>query len=215
MHFHEALFMKDALLSFIMNKNFPCVMAKAVASKGMLSLNQIPEIETDATVRTVLEKFYQFIDNYRKRPERLSSFILAVDKDYSFEEFENMFWAFLKKLNELDKEKFCHDPRVSGDVNDNNFSFSVKEEAFFILALHPDSPRLSRRFQRPAIVFNPHQQFENLRITGIFNRIKEIIRKRDFLLQGSSNPMLNDFGDKSEIYQYMGRVYSNEDVLSL
>lgn len=207
--------MKDALLSFIMNKNFPCVMAKAVASKGMLSFNEIPEIETDASVKTVLQKFYKFIDAYRENPDRLSSFILCLNKDYSFEEFENYFWKFLKLLNDQDKKNYNHDPRVSSDINDGNFSFSVKEEAFFILALHPESPRLSRRFLRPAIVFNPHQQFENLRKAGIFNRIKEIIRKRDFLLQGSSNPMLNDFGDKSEIYQYMGRVYRNEEVLSL
>ena len=84
-----------------------------------------------------------------------------------------------------------------------------------MLSLHPDSPRWSRRFKHPAIVFNPHQQFENLRRKGLFTKIRNLIRKRDQELQGFTNPMLNDFGDKSEIYQYIGKLYSPEETLSI
>jgi FPC/CPF motif-containing protein YcgG len=96
---------------------------------------------------------------------------------------------------------------VSSNPNSKNFSFSIMEEAFFILALHPDSPRLARRFPKPMIVFNPHQQFENLRSVGMYARVRDIIRKKDKLLQGFINPMLNDFGEKSEVFQYTGRMY--------
>lgn len=115
----------------------------------------------------------------------------------------------------MDKEKYEHDPRVSSQIASPDFSFSMKSEAFFILALHPQSPRLARRLPIPAIVFNPHQQFETLRKKGVFNKVRNFIRNRDKALQGFINPMLSDFGEKSEIYQYTGRVYSPEETLSI
>lgn len=215
MHSPHSLIMKDVLLRFIMNKSFPCVMAKAVATKGMLVTHEVDQLDTEDSIDNLLKEFYRFIDAYRENPERLSSFIILLKKTPSFEDFENIFWKFLKTLNALDKKIYEHDPRVSSTDSDDNFSFSLKAEAFFILALHPDSPRFARRFSTPAIVFNPHQQFENLRKAGTFQRIRNIIRKRDLLLQGSENPMLKDFGNKSEIYQYTGRVYQDHEMLSL
>jgi FPC/CPF motif-containing protein YcgG len=205
--------MKNELIKFITSKNFPCVMAKAVAAKGMMSLNEVKDLNHPDEVKNLLEKFYAFIEDYRKYPDRLSSFIICLENKMAFEEFEKVFWNFLRQLNQLDKSTYNHDSRVASDPNSENFSFSLKEEAFFILALHPESPRFSRRFSRPTIVFNPHQQFENLRKAGIFKRVRDIIRKRDKILQGFINPMLKDFGEKSEMYQYTGRQYSDHDQL--
>ena len=67
----------------------------------------------------------------------------------------------------------------------------------------------------PAIVFNPHIQFERMRKKGIFKKVQNIIRLRDKLLQGSINPMLSDFGDKSEVFQYTGRIYAPDETLPL
>lgn len=80
---------------------------------------------------------------------------------------------------------------------------------FFIIALHPGSSRPLRRFTYAALVFNPHMQFEELRETGKYNNMKYAVRKRDLAYSGSINPMLTDFGDASEIYQYSGRKYDN------
>lgn len=215
MHLPEASAMKELLLRFIMNKGFPCVMAKSVAAKGMLVTQEVADLESENEFKLIVERFHGFIDEYRKNPGRLSSFIVLVNSSLSFENFEAKFWRFLKRLHTEDKLAYRHDPRVSSVVAADDFSFSIKEEAFFILALHPESPRFARRFSSPAIVFNPHQQFENLRKAGIFERIKNLIRKRDINLQGSINPMLSDFGARSEIYQYMGRVHPEDEVLTL
>jgi hypothetical protein len=37
-----------------------------------------------------------------------------------------------------------------------------------------------------------------------------MIRKRDISLQGFINPMVDDYGSTSELFQYTGREYSSE-----
>lgn len=201
--------MRKEIFDFIQHSQFPCVMAKAVLTKGMLT------IHSHQTAEDTLDAMYAFIDRYRKKHSRLSSFILTFDRKMDFNEFEKQFWKLIKTLHVMDKEKYEHDPRVSSQIASPDFSFSMKSEAFFILALHPQSPRLARRLPIPAIVFNPHQQFETLRKKGVFNKVRNFIRNRDKALQGFINPMLSDFGEKSEIYQYTGRVYSPEETLSI
>lgn len=184
-------------------------MAKGLLNKGLL------KVHVYDNVADTLAHIYSFIDEYRKNPSRLSSFILCFEDHLNFCEFEKIFWQTLRSMSDIDKKFFAHDDRVSSDINSAEFSFSLKSEAFFILALHPESPRWARRFSTPAIVFNPHQQFEKLRAKGLFSRIREIIRARDTLLQGFVNPMLSDFGERSEIYQYLGKIYSPHETLSL
>ena len=71
------------------------------------------------------------------------------------------------------------------------------------------SSRLARRFRYPTLVFNPHQQFEELRATAKYDMMKNVVRKRDVAYSGSINPMLQDFGESSEVYQYSGRKYDD------
>ena len=65
---------------------------------------------------------------------------------------------------------------------------------------------MARRFPWPTLVFNPHEQFEKLRTDGKWKRMQQTIRERDVALEGSVNPMLNDFGESSEARQYSGRA---------
>ena len=53
-------------------------------------------------------------------------------------------------------------PRVSADPDNPHFSLSFGGEAFFVVGLHPDASRPARRFARPTMVFNLHDQFETL-----------------------------------------------------
>jgi FPC/CPF motif-containing protein YcgG len=184
-------------------------MAKQVIKKDQLTHLEINNLIDTHNISSSLQTIYSLIDSYRNNPDNFRSLIISVtDVRYKvFKTFEKDFWKFLQALYLEDSDKYTHDSRVSSNPKESNFSFSLKEEAFFILALHPESPRFSRRFQHPSIVFNIHQQFETLRAQGVFSRIRNIIRKRDKNLQGSINPMLKDFGEKSEIFQYLGRSY--------
>jgi FPC/CPF motif-containing protein YcgG len=206
--------MIDLLSKFISGTSFPCIMAKSLIKKGYLDRHNFIEINGSST-EEIKKSLYEFIDEYRRNPKRLSSFIISFDhpKYDDFSSFESGFWDLLKGLRMVDTKVYKHDSRVNANPHNEKYSFSMKEEAFFILLLHKDSPRFARQFKIPTIVFNPHQQFEEMRIKGIFNKVRNFIREKDLLLQGKVNSMLSDFGSKSEIYQYTGRSYQeSEDI---
>jgi FPC/CPF motif-containing protein YcgG len=121
-------------------------------------------------------------------------------------EFENLFWKQLRALHDYDAQRFAWDSHVSSDPADPHFSFSFGGQALYVIGLHANSSREARRFPWPALVFNPHEQFERLRADGKWKRMQETIRSRDLQLQGSINPMLSDFGEQSEARQYSGRA---------
>jgi FPC/CPF motif-containing protein YcgG len=99
---------------------------------------------------------------------------------------------------------------VSSDPNDPEFSFSFAGRAFYVIGIHPRSSRIARTFPWPALVFNPHEQFERLRTDGKWKKMQKAIRARELVLQGSINPMLTDFGEESEARQYSGRAVSSD-----
>lgn len=185
-------------------------MAKVVANKGCLFLTSINE-KTPLT--ETLGVIYTFIKHYRANSKELSSLIIEFDHKglETFPNAEIFFWNFIRKLDDADKVHFKHDPRVNNDPWSNYYSYSLMEEAFFLLLLHPKSPRLARRYYKTAIVFNLHDQFEILRKNKKFFRIRNIIRSREHQLQKEANPMLSDYGEVSEVYQYTGRHYQNDE----
>jgi FPC/CPF motif-containing protein YcgG len=119
-------------------------------------------------------------------------------------EFERLLWAQLQQLHEGDRSERW-DSSVSSNPDDAHFSFSLAGRAFFVVGLHAASSRWARRFAWPTLVFNPHDQFNRLRAEGVFDRFRERIRDREHTLQGTLNPNLSDFGERSEARQYSGR----------
>jgi FPC/CPF motif-containing protein YcgG len=194
---------------FIEDTGFPCV-----AAKGALARNHVPCLVSDHFACPqedpgILRFLYDFISDFRQTRETLySAAIIFIHPEISGEDmFEHLLWQKLQGLSRLDAERFAYDPRVSPDPRSPDFSFSLGEEAFFVIGLHPASPRASRRFRYPAIVFNPHAQFETLRKMHRYEKMKRIVRERDMLFSGSVNPMLADFGEGSEARQYSGRQH--------
>jgi FPC/CPF motif-containing protein YcgG len=129
-------------------------------------------------------------------------------KSCSEEEFEHLLWSQLKQLSDADECEW--DAAVSTDPSDPDFAFSFAGSAFFVVGLHPSASRPARRFAVPALVFNLHEQFQRLRQRGQYDRMQALIRKRDQVLTGSVNPMLSDFGQRSEARQYSGRVVDDD-----
>ena len=119
--------------------------------------------------------------------------------------FESLLWRQLQLLHDHDRVRHSWDPRVSSNPNDPSFSFSVAGEAYFVVGLHAASSRSARRFAWPVLCFNAHEQFEELRQVGVFERMRSKVRARDRALHGRGNPTLSDFGITSEAGQYSGR----------
>ena len=121
------------------------------------------------------------------------------------EAFEEALWNRLDALHRLDRLRYDWDPTVSSDPDSRRFSFSLMGEACFVVGLHPNASRRARRFSSPALVFNLHRQFEELRTEGRYEGLRDTIRARDTAFDGSVNPMVAGFGEVSEARQYSGR----------
>ena len=102
------------------------------------------------------------------------------------------------------------DERVSGDPEDPHFSLTFGGEAYFVVGLHPHASRPARRFDRPVLVFNLHDQFERLRAEGRYEKMREKIIARDVALAGTPNPMLERHGDASAARQFSGRAVNDD-----
>ena len=198
---------KDEWTSFIENREFPCVAAKAAMVKEQQKIFVAGHLACPKDDHDILDFIYDFVDNYRASGTQFHSAIILFTQPeiHSEESYGRFFWQRLQALSDLDAQQYNYDHRVSSNPDDGSFSFSLKGEAFFVIGLHPASSRKARRFKYPAIVFNPHAQFEQLREMNQYEKMKKIIRKRDTAFDGSINPMLDDFGDASEVYQYTGQ----------
>jgi len=222
--------LSQLFVDHINDKAFPCVAARSSVHAGNIAFYEATHMACPHDDQNILNFLYYFIDDYRNHDtvekhntiekhdtkddlrKKLDSFRSAViifeaPEQITEEHFEIFLWKRLQALHDLDKKNYKYDSRVDSHPRSEKFSFSIKEEAFFIIGMHPGSSRLARRFKNPAIVFNPHAQFEKIKSENKYEKIKAIVRKRDEKISGSINPMLADFGERSESFQYSGKSY--------
>jgi FPC/CPF motif-containing protein YcgG len=205
--------LKDSLELFVRNSAFPCVGAKSALSRGTLKIVVCRSIESSWDDLRIHRKLLSWAFDYRRDPGMFRSiaFIFADQGELSETQFETAMWQRIQSL--ADKDAWLgqpYDERVSGNPEDPHFSLSFGGEAFFVIGLHAKASRPARRFERPVLVFNLHDQFEQLRSEGRYETIRQTILKRDESLAGSINPMLARHGDKSEAAQYSGRHVGDE-----
>jgi FPC/CPF motif-containing protein YcgG len=201
----------EEYLSFLEAKDFPCIAAKAAHEKHLIKCIVAGNMACPKDDKAILLFLYDFVDAYRSSHEMYNSaaIIFTGPQIMSEEMFDALLWQRLQALEILDAKNYTYDNRVEADPVSAKFSFSIKEEAFYIIGLHPESSRQARRFIHPTLVFNPHAQFEKLRASSKYDAMKSTVRKRDIAFSGSVNPMLQDFGDASEAFQYSGRKYDD------
>lgn len=199
----------DSYTSFLSNKEFPCVAAKDALAKGNIQVIVANHIACPHDDRRILDFIYAFTDMYRNSEKGFYSAAVIFKAPGNIDEkmFDTFMWQRLQALRDLDALQFHHDARVEADPHSEKFSFSLMEEAYFIIGLHPQSSRQARKFKYPALIFNPHAQFAEMKTAARYEKMKMIVRKRDMAFSGSVNPMLTDFGEASEVYQYSGRKY--------
>ncbi|MGY2133220.1 guanitoxin biosynthesis heme-dependent pre-guanitoxin N-hydroxylase GntA [Hymenobacter sp. HD11105] len=209
MHNVESNIIIEEYFDFINNKEFPCVAAKTALTWKQLKCLVVDHMACPKDDQAILQFVYDFVEEYRQSTKLYHSvaIIFKGPEDPNEAQFEEFLWQRLQALSNLDAKQYGYDKRVVADPSSPDFSFSLKEEAFFIIGLHPGSSRLARRFKYPTLVFNAHAQFEQIREANRFDGLRNTIRTRDIAYSGSINPMLEDYGQSSEVYQYSGRVY--------
>jgi len=194
--------------SFIEHTSFPCVGAKSALHQGglyLLSARSLRSAWNDVALHQAIVQFAQAHGN-AKRGFRSLAIIFAEPLHIGEAMFEQLLWQRLQSWTDKDVWLgYDGEPGVSSDPEDPRFSMSFGGHAFFAVGLHPRASRKARRFSRPTIILNLHQQFEKLRDEGKYAGMRKSILNRDRKLQGSINPMLSEFGTISEARQYSGR----------
>ena len=198
---------------FIRTSDFSCVGAKSALARDPLRILVARDVSSAWDDLRILPELLDFVRAYREEPRLYQSFVVLFEGPRTLTEdaFETHLWSRLQSLS--DKDAWLGqdvDGRVSQDPEHPQFSLSCGGEGLFVVGLHPGASRRARRFERPAMVFNLHDQFEQLRSGGIYNRLRDTILQRDFQLNGSANPMLARFGENSEARQYSGRAVDDD-----
>jgi FPC/CPF motif-containing protein YcgG len=194
---------------FIKSAEFPCVGAKSALAKEQMRFVIGRDIRSAWDDLRILPNLLDLAESYRDDPVLFQSLVVLFEEDAALDEagFEANLWARLQSLT--DKDAWLGqqpDPRVSHAPDDPHFSLSFGGEAFFVVGLHPNASRPARRFARPALVFNLHDQFERLRAEGRYEKLRAAIIERDIAAAGAPNPMLARHGTVSEARQYSGRA---------
>lgn len=211
---HDAQEKLEALLfAHVKADDFPCVGAKAALAKGTLAVLACDRIDSAWDDLRIHDGLLKWAEEYRRDPGLFRSFAVVFDGpgDLTEAEFEAALWKRVQSLSDKDVWRGqSYDAGVSADPANPHFSLSFGGSAFFLVGLHPHASRPARRFDRPAIIFNLHDQFETLRAQGKYEGMREKILVRDEGLAGSRNPMLARHGEASEARQYSGRIVGED-----
>lgn len=197
------------MAAHVSDAGFPCVGAKAALAKNTLDVLACNRIDSAWDDLRIHDGLLHFAADYRADPALFRSFAVIFEgpEDLGEAEFEAAMWERVQSLSDKDVWRGqAYDSSVSADPDSPHFSLSFGGEAFFIVGLHPNASRPARRFSRPAMVFNLHDQFATLRAQGRYEGMREKILVRDEALAGSRNPMLARHGTLSEARQYSGRA---------
>jgi FPC/CPF motif-containing protein YcgG len=204
----------DAFRKFIGDEPYPCLAARGLARRQGYDLHVYERFGHPAATKALAVDLAVFARDARTRgaDDPFVAFVAVFRGRAPASEraFERRLWTELQRLHDEDHPSVEWDPAVSPDPEDAKFSFSFGGCALFVIGMHPKSSRLARQFRWPALVFNPHAQFERLRRAGRFATLRDRIRARDVALQGTLNPNVADFGDRSAASQYSGRDTTRE-----
>ncbi|QLE02845.1 YqcI/YcgG family protein [Galbibacter sp. BG1] len=195
---------EEAIREFILDEH-PCVMAQSVVADDNITIFDYGKMHHEYTYEKLFNDLEKYIENVDEKTMKFQTFIAAFTQEVFSNEitFENALWRLLFKLHQLDTKAW--DENTSSDPGSPKFSYSLHGVSFYVVGMHPESSRYARSAPFPMIVFNLHSQFELLRSANRYDRVRDLIRRRDKEYQGSINPMLDDFGNSSEARQYSGR----------
>jgi FPC/CPF motif-containing protein YcgG len=198
----------ERLKAFVLEDSFPCLGARSAINTGRAHIQSYGRLGDEASPRleSLCDALAAFSAAYPDPGLAPVTCMALFDDDVADEQdFERRLWCHLQALHRCDRRDHDWAPSVSSDPASSDFSYSIAGRAFFVVGLHPNASRLARRSPVPCIAFNLHDQFEQLRASGKYDRMQRAIRARDVALQGGVNPVLTRFGEASEARQYSGR----------
>jgi uncharacterized protein len=205
--------LETSIVGHIQQPEFPCVGAKsALASGGLVILTAGP-ITGSGDDRRIHDALLRLSAGDGADAQRFRSLAVIFAQPHEFDEaeYEAALWLRLGALLTEDRRRgYSYATDFSAEPADPHFALSFGGQAFFAVGLHPESSRKARRLPYPAIIFNPHDQFERLRAEQKYERMRKVILTRDTEFDGEPNPMVARHGEVSEARQYSGRAVTSD-----
>ncbi len=186
---------------------YPCVAAVQSYTKNQYEVGFYDSLGLGNRNYELASDLIHFVENLDLQKTPFQSFwaVFEETKSLSEEEFEKALWRELSYLTSHQELPDSWDPSFSSNPEDKNFCFSLGGHAFYVVGLHPNSSRLSRRFPFPVLLFNAYEQFNSLIKKGTFAPMVKANRKLDSLFQGSVNPMVEKYSESWESIQFSGK----------
>jgi len=196
----------------ILDARFSCVGARAAFNSGVYRMGVYGEMTDSGALAGLARDLFAFTQEQDALGSDFTTFVagFAGPTVTSEEQFEAHLWTALQTLYDVDRLFNPPDAGVAEDPEAGDFGFSFAGRGFFVIGLHPASSRVARRFGWPTLVFNAHAQFDRLKADGRYSKLQGAIRAREMAWQGSLNPNLSDFGERSEARQYSGRAVEED-----
>ncbi|MBX3034657.1 MAG: YqcI/YcgG family protein [Bdellovibrionaceae bacterium] len=199
--------MEQEIARLIGQHHYPCIAAITSYHRDDYRLGFYGELGRGQAWRELRQDLLFFLNEQKTTSSPYLTFWAVFDPvpPLSEEEFEQRLWRELSFLTSEEQKDLDWPADAPKDPADKKFCFSLGGEAFFVVGLHERSSRLSRRFPRPALVFNVFRQFQSLMTEGLYEPMVQKNRQRDVRFQGSANPMALWHGDDWESIQFSGR----------
>lgn len=192
---------------FLEGESFSCVGAKMAVERDTLVHRHYGSLASPESTPQLYRDLRDFADRREEIDLHFATFVATFDDPRDLDEhgFERMLWRQLQQLHDLDGDEPTWHPGFDSDTSSDRFGYCIGGHPFFIVGLHGQASRTSRRFAYPAMAFNSHEQFDRLHQMGVFRRLRTEIRRREVALQGSVNPSFIDYPGR-EARQYAGRA---------
>ncbi len=202
----------DAFRARMLHPDFSCVGAKAAFRSGQYRMGVYGGMTESGSLAGLARDLYTFTQEQTQMGSEFTTFVACFAGPQGMDEpkFEAHLWEVLQSLYDVDRLYNPADPAVTDNPEAGDFGFSFAGRGFFVIGLHPNSSRLARQFAWPTLVFNAHYQFDHLKADGRYGKMQAAIQARELSWQGSLNPNLSDFGERSEARQYSGRAVEED-----
>ena len=188
-------------------KNYPCVAALQSYHRKDYWVKTYEDFGERYQRPELRRDLLSYLEEYKKTESQHFSFWAVFNdlKNLNEDQFEMQMWNELSSLSSAESRSQDYDPRFSDDPLNKNFCFSIGGKAFFVVGLHPESSRRSRRFPWPALVFNTFEQFDTLKTNNQYDSMTKVNRLRDKSYQGDANPMVLLYSEIWESIQFSGK----------
>jgi len=189
---------------YVLAESFTCVPARIALIKGTYRLAFVDgELGSPLAARALGYTMERFVHDLPHLPSPFRPLLVSFDRPRMVTpvEFHYRVWDTMQLCAEIDQKLFAHASDVSSDPMSEDFGFSCAGRGWFINAGYCGSERDARSFAWPTFICNLQSNFDELKATGRFERIRDKNRSRDVELQGSENPYLAEKGEGDQWHQ--------------